>query len=67
MVAKPFVVAGEKLQWNLSTSAATWPDGHQWANVPTTHGPVFVPDAPDATQIHGMPAFPYRGMDIGLP
>jgi hypothetical protein len=32
-------------------------------------GPVFVADDldPDATQIYGMPVFPYQGMYIGLP
>jgi hypothetical protein len=32
-------------------------------------GPVFVPDDldPDATQIYGMPVFPYQGLYIGLP
>jgi hypothetical protein len=32
-------------------------------------GPVFVADDldPDATQVYGMPAFPYQGLYIGLP
>jgi hypothetical protein len=32
-------------------------------------GPVFLPDDldPDATQIYGMPAFPYQSLYIGLP
>ena len=52
-----------------SVGAATSPDGHQWANVLAAGGPVFIPDDldPDATQIYGMPVFPYQGMYIGLP
>lgn len=42
-------------------------DGLAWTK--PVEGPVFVADDldPDATQIYGMPAFPYQGMYIGLP
>lgn len=42
-------------------------DGLEWSK--PYAGPVFVADDldPDATQIYGMPVFPYQGMYIGLP
>lgn len=42
-------------------------DGLSWTK--PVDGPVFVADDldPDATQIYGMPVFPYQGMYIGLP
>lgn len=42
-------------------------DGLHW--VKPFDGPVFVADDldPDATQIYGMPAFPYQGLYVGLP
>jgi hypothetical protein len=42
-------------------------DGLNWTK--PVEGPVFVADDldPDATQIYGMPVFPYQGMYIGLP
>jgi hypothetical protein len=43
------------------------PDGLNWTK--PMDGPVFVADDldPDATQIYGMPVFPYQGLYIGLP
>ena len=43
------------------------PDGKQWTK--PLDGPVFGADDldPDATQIYGMPVFPYQGLYIGLP
>ena len=42
-------------------------DGLAWTK--PVDGPVFVADDldPDATQIYGMPVFPYQGLYIGLP
>lgn len=42
-------------------------DGLAWTK--PAEGPVFVADDsdPDATQIYGMPVFPYQGLYIGLP
>ena len=42
-------------------------DGLKWTK--PYDGPIFAADDldPDATQIYGMPAFPYQGMYIGLP
>lgn len=42
-------------------------DGLNWTK--PIDGPVFVADDldPDATQIYGMPVFPYQGLYIGLP
>lgn len=42
-------------------------DGLTWTK--PVEGPVFVADDldPDATQIYGMPVFPYQGLYIGLP
>ena len=42
-------------------------DGLNWTK--PVDGPVFVADDldPDATQIYGMPVFPYQGLYIGLP
>ncbi len=42
-------------------------DGLKWTK--PIEGPVFGADDldPDATQVYGMPAFPYQGMYIGLP
>jgi len=42
-------------------------DGLHWTKV--WDGPVFVADDldPDATQIYGMPVFPYQGLYVGLP
>ncbi len=42
-------------------------DGDRWTR--PIAGPVFVADDldPDATQIYGMPVFPYQGLYIGLP
>lgn len=42
-------------------------DGLHWTK--PWDGPVFVADDldPDATQIYGMPVFPYQGLYIGLP
>ena len=42
-------------------------DGLSWTK--PFDGPVFVADDldPDATQIYGMPAFPYQGLYVGLP
>ncbi|MCD6360988.1 MAG: hypothetical protein J7M38_08990, partial [Armatimonadetes bacterium] len=42
-------------------------DGLEWSR--PVAGPVFTADDldPDATQIYGMPVFPYQGMYIGLP
>ncbi len=42
-------------------------DGLNWTK--PVEGPVFVADDldPDATQIYGMPVFPYQGLYIGLP
>ena len=42
-------------------------DGLQWAK--PVEGPVFGADDldPDATQVYGMPVFPYQGMYVGLP
>ncbi len=43
------------------------PDGLAWSK--PLDGPVFVADDldPDATQIYGMPGFPYQGLYLGLP
>ena len=43
------------------------PDGLKWTK--PVEGPLFVADDldPDATQIYGMPVFPYQGLYIGLP
>ena len=46
----------------------TWSeDGLAWTK--PVDGPVFVADDldPDATQIYGMPVFPYQGLYIGIP
>ena len=42
-------------------------DGLMWEK--PVEGPVFVADDldPDATQVYGMPVFPYQGIYIGLP
>lgn len=42
-------------------------DGLNWTK--PLEGPVFGADDldPDATQVYGMPAFPYQGMYVGLP
>ena len=42
-------------------------DGLNWTK--PVQGPVFAADDldPDATQVYGMPVFPYQGMYIGLP
>ena len=42
-------------------------DGLTWSK--PVDGPVFVADDldPDATQIYGMPVFPYQGIYVGLP
>ena len=42
-------------------------DGLRWTK--PIDGPVFVADDldPDATQIYGMPVFPYQGLYLGLP
>lgn len=42
-------------------------DGRRWTK--PVEGPVFVADDldPDATQIYGMPVFPYQGLYLGLP
>jgi hypothetical protein len=42
-------------------------DGLNWTK--PVDGPVFVADDldPDATQIYGMPVFPYQGLYVGLP
>jgi len=42
-------------------------DGLTWQK--PVEGPVFVADDldPDATQVYGMPVFPYQGLYIGLP
>jgi hypothetical protein len=46
---------------------ATSTDGLKWTK--PVEGPVFVADDldPDATQIYGMPVFPYQGLYIGQP
>jgi len=43
------------------------PDGLNWTK--PTAGPVFAADDldPDATQVYGMPVFPYQGIYVGLP
>jgi hypothetical protein len=43
------------------------PDGRRWHK--PWDGPVFAADDldPDATQIYGMPVFPYQGLYLGLP
>lgn len=43
------------------------PDGLTWTK--PFDGPVFVADDldPDATQVYGMPAFPYQGLYLGQP
>ncbi len=43
------------------------PDGLAWSK--PLEGPVFSADDldPDATQVYGMPVFPYQGLYIGLP
>ncbi len=50
-----------------SVGVAWSADGMNWTK--PVDGPVFVPDDldPDATQIYGMPVFPYQGLYIGLP
>ncbi|MDP7130278.1 MAG: hypothetical protein QF437_07310 [Planctomycetota bacterium] len=50
-----------------AVAVATSRDGLKW-ELPTP-GPVFVADDldPDATQVYGMPVFPYQGLYIGLP
>jgi hypothetical protein len=50
-----------------AVGVATSTDGLTWTK--QVEGPVFVADDldPDATQIYGMPVFPYQGMYIGLP
>jgi predicted GH43/DUF377 family glycosyl hydrolase len=42
-------------------------DGLKWTK--PYEGPIFAADDldPDATQIYGMPAFPYQGLYVGLP
>ena len=42
-------------------------DGLNWTT--PVEGPVFVADDldPDATQVYGMPVFPYQGLYVGLP
>jgi len=49
-----------------SAAAAVSRDGLSWTKLAS--GPVMVADDldPDATQIYGMPVFPYQGMYIGL-
>jgi len=49
-----------------AVGAAWSPDGLAWTK--PIDGPVFVADDldPDATQIYGMPVFPYQGLYIGL-
>jgi hypothetical protein len=43
------------------------PDGLTWTK--PIEGPVFVADDldPDATQVYGMPVFPYQGLYLGMP
>jgi hypothetical protein len=50
-----------------AAGVATSPDGLRWTK--PVEGPVFVADDldPDATQIYGMPVFPYQGLYVGLP
>ncbi len=50
-----------------SVSLAVSPDGKAWTK--PTSAAVFTADDldPDATQVYGMPVFPYQGMYIGLP
>lgn len=50
-----------------SVGVAWSQDGMTWTK--PVDGPVFVPDDldPDATQIYGMPVFPYQGLYISLP
>ena len=50
-----------------SAGLALSKDGLRWTK--PVAGPVFIPDDldPDATQVYGMPAFPYQGLYIGLP
>jgi hypothetical protein len=50
-----------------AAGVAVSPDGLKWTK--PVEGPVFVADDldPDATQIYGMPVFPYQGLYIGQP
>ena len=50
-----------------SAGIAISKDGLEWSK--PVEGPVFGADDldPDATQVYGMPVFPYQGMYIGLP
>ena len=50
-----------------AVGVATSSDGLKWSK--PVEGPVFVADDldPDATQIYGMPVFPYQGLYIGQP
>jgi len=50
-----------------AAGVATSRDGLEWTK--PVEGPVFVADDldPDATQIYGMPVFPYQGLYVGLP
>lgn len=50
-----------------ATGLAVSSDGLEWTK--PVEGPVFGADDldPDASQVYGMPVFPYQGMYIGLP
>ena len=50
-----------------AAGVATSRDGLTWEK--PVAGPVFVADDldPDATQVYGMPVFPYQGLYIGIP
>ncbi len=50
-----------------ATGLAVSSDGLEWSK--PVEGPVFGADDldPDASQVYGMPVFPYQGMYVGLP
>lgn len=50
-----------------SVGSAISEDGLKWIKL--CEGPIFVADDldPDATQVYGMPVFPYQGIYVGLP
>lgn len=59
--------------WKTSTSrgraagVATSPDGLAWSK-PVNEAVMYADDLdPDATQLYGMPVFPYQGYYLGLP
>jgi predicted GH43/DUF377 family glycosyl hydrolase len=65
--AKYFATWKTRNRRGRAVGIASSNDGHEWHK--PIDAPVFVADDgdPDATQIYGMPVFPYQGLYIGLP